>query len=54
MLAWLPLQRRRLFAKAALARTLWLLGALVLLVAAVMIEFRPLSSMMRNQRELRA
>ena len=52
LLAWLPL-RRRPFAKAALARRLWLLGALVLLVAAVMIEFRPLSSLMRNQRELR-
>ncbi|MDQ5896522.1 MAG: lipid ethanolaminephosphotransferase [Pseudomonadota bacterium] len=52
LLAWLPLRRRPL-AKAALARTLWLLGALVLLVAAVMIEFRPLSSLMRNQRELR-
>ena len=52
VLAWLPL-RRRPFAKAALTRGLWLLGALVLLVAAVMIEFRPLSSLMRNQRELR-
>ena len=52
VLAWLPL-RRRPFAKAVLTRGLWLLGALVLLVAAVMIEFRPLSSLMRNQRELR-
>ena len=52
VLAWLPL-RRRPFAKAALTRGLWLLGALALLVVAVMIEFRPLSSMMRNQRELR-
>ena len=52
-LMWRVPLRRLPFWRALGRRALWLLGALVLLVVAVMIEFRPLSSLMRNQRELR-
>lgn len=52
-LMWRVPLRRLPFWRAQGQRALWLLGALLLLVAAILVEFRPLSSMMRNQRELR-
>jgi len=52
-LMWRVPLRRLPFWRAQGRRALWLLGALLLLVAAILVEFRPLSSMMRNQRDLR-
>lgn len=52
-LMWQVPLRRLPFWRAQGRRALWLLGALLLLVAAILVEFRPLSSMMRNQRDLR-
>ena len=52
-LMWRVPLRRLPFWRALGRRALWLLGALLLLLAAILIEFRPLSSMMRNHRDLR-
>ncbi len=53
VLMWRVPLRRLPFWRALGRRALWLLGALLLLLAAILIEFRPLSSMMRNHRDLR-